>query len=196
MSDRFDRMAFLKKISDHFLIKCDQKINPLLERHRKNVLGEKWLSWTNLQIVWSRIWIFWFFTHGFLKIGLRDFNFSKKSQYWPFFKPNWTHIWLARVKTSLPWPPAWKKLFFLLNYLYFWNFVTHFFQWWVADFSKVENSKFVNMHYTFFGTSWKISQACKIILLDRSLNCMQQKFDFLIFTHGFLKISLRDFNFL
>ena len=41
LSDRFDRMAFLKKISDHFLIKCDQKINPLLERHRKKVLGAK-----------------------------------------------------------------------------------------------------------------------------------------------------------
>ena len=79
LSDRFDRMAFLEKKSDHFLIKRDQKINPLLERQRKKVLGAKLLSWTNLQIVKSRIWIFGFFTQGFLKISLRDFNFSEKA---------------------------------------------------------------------------------------------------------------------
>ena len=45
----------------------------------KKFLGAKLLSWTNLQIVCSRIWIFGFFTHGFLKISLRDFNFSEKA---------------------------------------------------------------------------------------------------------------------
>ena len=72
----------------------------------------------------------------------------------------------------------------MLHYFYYWNFVKHFFQWSVGNFSKVEkgeNSKFVNMHYTFFGMAWKISHLCKIILLNQSLNCMQQKFDLLIF---------------
>ena len=79
LSDRFARMAFLEKKSYHFLIKSDHKINPLLEQQRKKVLGAKWLSWTNLQIVWSRIWAFGFFTHRFWKISLRDFNFSEKA---------------------------------------------------------------------------------------------------------------------
>ena len=135
---------------------------------------------------------------------------------------------LARVKHKPTMTTSMEKAKkYLLHNFYFWIFVKPFFQWSVGDFSKVENSKFVNMHYTFFGTSWKISHACKmgdfskvenlkyvnmhytffgmawkishvckIILLDQSLNCMEQKFYFLIFTHGFSKISLRDFNFL
>ena len=103
---------------------------------------------------------------------------------------------LARVKHKPTMTTGMEKAKkYLLHNFYFWIFVKPFFQWSVGDFSKVENSKFVNMHYTFFGTSWKISHACKIILLDQSLNCMQQKFDFLIFYPWIFENPFERFQF-
>ena len=125
--------------------------------------------------------------------------FFRKSRYWPFYKPNWTHMRLARVKHKPTMTTSMEKAnFFLLHNFYFWIFVKHFFQWSVGDFSKVEkveNSKFVNMHYTFFGMAWKISHMCKIILLGQSLNCMQQKFDFYSFYPRIFENQFERFQF-